>query len=232
MNHLQTLGLIGLSLLTFTRDVYAQEPVEQERDAPGADDASRLSYERGGLLGAGVSAGLKLGAGFSQPLGDLGSAFATELEVGYLLPVADRSLAVFAAGSYSAPKAEGKGLSDARLPGSARYELTQQTAAITLGLTYRLHLPLPMLRPYASVGPRLFLMRTNIDGSAGGEAFGLNHETVTRLGLFGALGAELHFGPGAALLEVSMAWAHIDNYVLRDTSVGALAVSLGYRVFL
>jgi hypothetical protein len=75
-------------------------------------------------------------------------------------------------------------------------------------------------------------MRTKIDGSAGGQAFGPNEETVTRVGLFGALGAELHFGPGAALLELSLAWARIDNYVLRDTSVGALSISLGYRIFL
>lgn len=192
----------------------------------------KLLYERGGLAGAGLGVGLKLGAGFSQPFGDLGSAFATELEVSYLLPVADRSLAVFASGGYAAPKAEGKGIDDARLPGPASYTLTQQTATLSLGLSYRLHLPVPMLRPYASLGPRLFLMRTDIRGSAGGQSFGDNQETVTRVGLYGALGAELHFGPGAALLELSLAWASIDNYVLRDTSVGALGVGLGYRVFL
>ena len=235
-NRFQTFGLICLTLLTCVRDARAEEPLNADatdgRDEPMSDDGSRFLYERGGLLGAGVSAGLKLGAGFSQPFDDLGSAFATELEVGYLLPFADRSLAIIASGAYSAPKAEGKGLTDARLPGSAQYALTQQTAAISLGLTYRLRLPLPMLRPYASLGPRLFLMRTKIDGSAGGQAFGPNEETVTRVGLFGALGAELHFGPGAALLELSLAWARIDNYVLRDTSVGALSISLGYRIFL
>lgn len=200
------------------------------RDSQGS--GGRELYERGGLLGAGVSAGLKLGAGFSQPFGDLGSTFASELELAYLLPVADHSLAVFVSGGYAQPKAEGKNLVDARLPGNANYTLTQRTATVSLGLTYRLHLPVPMLRPYASIGPRLFMMRTDIKGSAGGQSFGDNSETVTRIGFVGALGAELHFGPGAALIELSLAWASIDNYVLRDTSVGALGVALGYRVFL
>jgi hypothetical protein len=75
-------------------------------------------------------------------------------------------------------------------------------------------------------------MRTKISGSAGGQAFGANEETATHVGLFGALGAELHFGPGAALIELSMTWAHVDGYVLRDTSAGALGAAVGYRVFL
>lgn len=240
MTRLYTLCLISLLGLAIPRVSHAQA---REPDAPGAgpvndaepndhDGHDRELYERGGLAGAGLSVGAKLGAGFSQPFGKLGSAFTTELEVSYLLPFADRSLAIFASGAYAQPEATGKGLMDARLPGPASYTLTQQTATITLGALYRLHLPVPMLRPYAALGPRLFLMRTKTSGSAGGQAFGDNNETVTRVGLYGALGAELHFGPGAVLLELSLAWASIDNYVLRDTSVGALGVALGYRVFL
>jgi hypothetical protein len=95
-----------------------------------------------------------------------------------------------------------------------------------------LRVPIDMLRPYAAVGPRLYLMRTKISGKAGGESFGSNQETDTRIGVFGALGAELHVGPGAVLLEASLAWAKLDGYVLRNTSAGALGVALGYRIFL
>ncbi|HKU39472.1 MAG TPA: outer membrane beta-barrel protein [Polyangiales bacterium] len=192
-----------------------------------AEDAA---YERG--QGTGITLGLKLGGGFSQPFGDLGTSFLTELEVGYTLPVAKRSFAVFLSGAYTQPGAEGKDLKDDRLPGPASYELTQQELMLTLGLTYRLHLPTELVRPYASLGPRLFLMRTLVKGSAGGEAFGENDETATDIGVFGALGAELHIGPGAALFELSMTWAKIDGYVLRDTSAGALSVGVGYRLFL
>lgn len=203
-------------------------------DLPSASEepaeAEDARYERGDITG--VSLGLKLGAGFSQPFGDLGTGFLTELEVGYTLPVAKRAIAVFFSGAYTQPGAEGKGLTDARLPGPASYEISQQELLLTLGLTYRLHLPTKLIRPYASLGPRLFLLRTNVKGSAQGQAFGENHETATDIGVFAALGSELHFGPGAALIEISMTWAKVDGYVLRDTSAGALALGLGYRVFL
>jgi hypothetical protein len=193
------------------------------------DDTSDALYERGGLANAGLSLGLKLGAGFSQPFGDLGTGFLSEFEVGYALPVAKRSFALFVSGAYTQPGADRANLNDARLPGAASYVLSQQELMLTLGITYRLHLPTKLLRPYASIGPRVFLMRTKISGSAGGQAFGANEETATDVG---ALGAELHFGPGAALIELSMTWAHVDGYVLRDTSAGALGAAVGYRVFL
>lgn len=202
--------------------------IEGPSDEPNKDEDA--VYERG--KGTNLTLGLKLGAGFSQPFGDLGTGFLTELEVGYSLPVAKRAFTAFLSGAYMQPGAEGKDLKDARLPGPASWELTQQELLLTLGVTYRLHLPTKLVRPYGSLGPRLFLMRTKAKGSASGEAFGENEETATDFGLFGALGAELFVGPGAALFEVSMTWAKIDGYMLRDTSAGALAVALGYRFFL
>ena len=198
-----------------------------DRASAQADD---VVYERSDRTG--ITLGLKLGAGFSQPFGDLGTGFLTELEAGYTLPFARRALAVFLSGAYTAPGAEAKNLRDARLPGPASYELTQQQLMLTLGLTYRLHLPSKLVRPYASLGPRLFMMRTTVNGEADGEPFGENEETATAFGLFGALGAELFLGPGAALIELSMTWAKIDGYVLRDTSAGSLALAVGYRLFL
>jgi hypothetical protein len=202
------------------------------QDATAHADEHEASYERGGLAGTGVILGLKVGAGFSQPFGDLGSSFITELELGYALPFAKRSLSVFVSGAYTQPKAEGKNLADARLPGPARYELVQQEAMVTLGLSYRLHVPSKIVRPYLSAGPRLFLMRTKINGSADGQPFGKNEETASSVGVFAALGTELHLGPGAVLIELSTSWAKIDGYVLRATSAGALGLALGYRIFL
>jgi hypothetical protein len=76
------------------------------------------------------------------------------------------------------------------------------------------------------------MMRTTVNGEADGHAFGENEETGSAFGVFGALGAELFLGPGAALIELSMTWAQIDGYVLRDTSAGSLALAVGYRLFL
>jgi hypothetical protein len=188
-------------------------------------------YERGGLFSAGIVLGIKAGAGLSQPFGDLGSSFITELELGYNLPVLDRSFELFVAGAYTQPSAEGT-LTDERLPGPIKYSIKQQQAMVTLGLLYRVPLATDRFRPYLSAGPRLFAMRSEAKGSGGDEAFGQNEETATKLGVFAAVGGELQLGPGALLLEVSMSWAKLDAYVLRDTSTGALGLSLGYRFFL
>ncbi|MBM4362708.1 MAG: hypothetical protein FJ104_08505 [Deltaproteobacteria bacterium] len=53
-----------------------------------------------------------------------------------------------------------------------------------------------------------------------------------KFGFYGALGGELHVGPGAVLLEVQTGYAAVDGFVLRDTNVGALNAALGYRLFL
>ncbi|MEN9579510.1 MAG: hypothetical protein RJA70_2519, partial [Pseudomonadota bacterium] len=66
----------------------------------------------------------------------------------------------------------------------------------------------------------------------GDETFGKNFETGGAGGFFGALGGELHLGPGAALLELQASSASIDQFMLRNTNAGALSVSLGYRIFL
>jgi hypothetical protein len=224
-------------LISLAAPTSAQFEVEGEASVHDSDfgssdasDPNDVVYERADRTG--ITLGLKLGAGFSQPFGDLGTGFLTELEAGYTLPFARRALAVFVSGAYTAPGAEGKNLRDARLPGPASYELTQQELMLTLGLTYRLHLPSKLVRPYASLGGRLFMMRTTVNGEADGEPFGENEETGGAFGVFGALGAELFLGPGAALIELSMTWAKIDGYVLRDTSAGSLALAVGYRLFM
>jgi hypothetical protein len=188
-------------------------------------------YERGGLFGAGLVLAPKVGASFAQPFGDLGTSYIPELELGYNLPVLKRSLGLFVSGAYTAPKANGT-LRDDRLPEPVKYTLTQQQAQVTLGLLYRVPLATKWFRPYLSAGPRLFAMRTGAKGKGGSEPFGKNEETSTKLGVFAALGGELHVGPGALLLELSLSWVKIDGYILRNTSAGALGLSLGYRFFL
>jgi hypothetical protein len=213
------LTLITIALCA--SDARAQEPSGRER----------ALYEQGGLLGTGLVLGLKVGAGFGQPFGDLGTSYIPELELGYALPVLDRSLELFVSGAYTAPKAEGT-LSDDRLPSPVKYSLTQQQALVTLGLLYRVPLSTKWFRPYLAAGPRLFAMRTEAKGNGGSQPFGKNEETSTKVGVFAALGGELHVGPGALLLEVSLSWAKVDGYVLRKTSAGALGLSLGYRFFM
>jgi hypothetical protein len=189
-----------------------------------------IAYARG----TGLAVGLKLGGGFGQPFGDLGTSFVGELEVGYVLPPLNRAIEIFLAGQYTAPSTEGTVESDARLPGTGvmSYELTQRQAILTLGVLGRIPIPVRLLRPYVAAGGRLYLMRTEVTGTGGGEPFGDNEETASQLGFFAALGGELFVGPGALLLEIGLGYAPVDGFVLRNTNVGSLSTSLGYRLFL
>lgn len=210
--------------------------------APKEDpsDGTRPLYEtKGGVAGVGLVLGAKLGGGFSQPFSALGTSPVVEFELGYLLPPLGRSIEIFASGQYAAPKTSKDGVVDtfgadgkSRIPGPMSYELTEQEAIVTLGGLYRLPLPTPLFRPYVALGGRMYLLKTTVSGSAGTQAFGENQETATKVGFFGALGGELHFGPGAVLLEVQTGYASVNGFVLRDTNVGALNVALGYRLFI
>ncbi len=186
----------------------------------------------------GLVFGLKLGAGFSQPFSDLGSSFVTELEIGYLLPLPDpisRSIELFVTGQYAQPSVQGKTAeADPRLPddGIMHYDVTQQQLILTFGALYRLPLGGELLRPYAALGGRVYMMRSQIQGEVAEERFGDNEETATQGGLYGALGCDVFLGPGSAFVEVQVAHAKLDGYVMRDTNVGALNLALGYRLFL
>lgn len=188
----------------------------------------------------GLVIGPKLGANFSQVFGDLGTSLIGELEIGYLLPLpkpVGRSFEVFVTGQYTQPPIDGKtSKADPRLPGDGimRYDITQQQLILTLGVLYRIPLGGTVgqwLRPYAALGGRLYMMRTLVEGKAGGQDFGKNEETATEGGFYGALGGDVFLGPGSVFLEVQAVYASLDGFVMRDTRVGALNLAVGYRFF-
>lgn len=209
-------------------------------DTSSSDDSKDGPlYEKGGLAEIGLVVGGKLGGGFSQPFSSLGTSFVGELELGYTLPPLKHAIEIFVAGQYASPKTEGHDIVDifgpskgTRIPGKMSYDLTEQQAIVTLGGLFRIPLSIPMFRPYVALGGRMYLLRTTVSGTAGTQAFGSNDETATKFGFYGALGGELHFGPGAVLLEVQTGYAGVDGFVLRDTNVGALNVAVGYRLFI
>jgi hypothetical protein len=78
----------------------------------------------------------------------------------------------------------------------------------------------------------MYLLNTQVRGEAAGESFGENEETQTDIGLVVMGGLEAFVGPGALLGEVSFSWASVDGFVLRDTAVGGLGLSVGYRLII
>lgn len=238
LNNVAVTGMFIAGGLPFPTAAFAQ-------DKAPAETQDSFLYEKGGIAELGLSAGLKLGGSFSQPFGAFGSSGLGELELGYNLPFLKRALGVFISGQYSQPKAKDSGIEDdlgpvvdgetegsSRLPAPVEYELVQKQGALTLGLIYRVPVGVAMFRPYVAAGGRYYMLKTAITASSGDQAFGKNFETGGAGGFFGALGGELHLGPGAALLEVQASSARVDQLMLRETNAGAVMVSLGYRVFL
>jgi hypothetical protein len=200
----------------------------------GAQDASASAqapvYERGGMLGTGLVAGLKGAVGFGQVYDTTGLGLLGELELGWVTPY--DPVQVFLTGSYVSTSREESVGADARLPGDLSYDLAQQQFVLTLGALYRVPLSSELVRPYVGLGGRLYMTSTEIDGFGGGEPFGTYTEQGTDWGFYGCLGADVFVGPGSILVELQTGYAPVDRFVLQETSTGMLNVALGYRLFL
>jgi hypothetical protein len=198
--------------------------------------------ERKSPLDARASTGLvlagKVGIGLGKPFSDFGATPVFELELGYLLPFGapvNRSIEVFVDGQYTMAGMTGTSKqSDPRLPstGLVKYDLTQQALALSLGGIYHIDVGSELIMPYAGLGARMYLLKTKVKGSAGGQTYSPSDETQTRAGLLLLGGVEIFAGPGALLAELSFGWASVNSFVLRDTNLGALNLTLGYRLVL
>ncbi len=212
-----------------------QPPVVEQ---PASPPSHRTVAERGGLFGLGLVLAPKLGGGLGNVFFQgLGATFVGELEVGYALPLElplGRDLQLFGAFSYTGPSSTQQIDGDARLPdGGFSYTLTLHQVNATWGALYRIPTDaVPWLRPYVAAGARTVWSWTVIDGEAGGEPFGTYVESGFDLGAYGAVGADLYFGPGAVLVELQGATTFADRFVLRQTNTLAVQLAVGYRFFL
>ena len=198
-------------------------PRDEGEAAPSDDFRDRLLF-----------VGLRAGLGVPSLFNDLGLSYDLTLELGVVLPVLDGRLAISADVGYSAPAVSGGG-TDARvgaMGGDWHYSVTNQRLMISLGPVFRIFPPGSTFVPYVGVLGRMYMIRSTATGTGAGQPFGQNEETSTAYGVAGALGGELRLGPGAALLEVSLGWANMDQKITGSTSAGELGVQLGYRIFL
>jgi hypothetical protein len=208
-------------------------PMGQEEPAPAVEESMTRPEEEPSKVYHGrlVVLGLKLGAAINA-FNTLGPAFTPELEIGFLLPFLEQSFEVFVSGRWAAPSDEGKMDPDPRLPGDgvASWEVTRNELSLGLGLRYRIPLD-GAFTPYLGAGLRVYLLSTEVEGSADGQPFGKNEETGTAVGFLFQLGGEYALGPGALLLELAVNGAGLDQTILADTNVSSFDVYLGYRFF-
>ena len=212
-------SLAALTLLAIPSTSSAQE----------ASDSAPI-YERGGIAGLGLTAGLKGSLGFGQVYDTTGLGLGAELELGWVTPY--RPVQVFVSGAYKSTGREGGLADDPRLAAQGTYTLAQAQGIITLGALYRLPFGGDLLRPYAALGARVYLTSTEVTGASGDEPFGdVFVEQGTDLGAYGALGVDVFIGPGSILAEINTGWAPVGRFVLQDTSTGMLDIAVGYRMF-
>lgn len=212
--------------------VAAAESVSDEPPAEEEDDGENPAEAR---ASAGLVIGGKVGGGLGKPWSDFGATPVFELELGYMLPPLHRAIEIFVIGQYAQPGIDGESKEpDPRLPGAEplQYDVTQQWLALSLGALYRIDVGTDVVMPYGGLGARMYMLRTKVKGSVAGESFGENEETQSDFGLVLLGGVDIFLGPGALLAELSFGWAKLDGFVMRDTNLGALSLSVGYRVML
>jgi outer membrane protein with beta-barrel domain len=187
--------------------------------------AEQPQRDRGEVLVA-----AKVGGLFAEPFSHLGASYLVDVEIGYALPVLKHQLAIAIDGAYTAPEASGGGTNAQVASGGYTYQLQQREGILGLTLYYR-H-PIGRVTPYIGVGPRLFLLQSEVDGAAGTTPIHTSSEVSTKAGVGAPLGVGVRLGPGDLFLEASVLWAPIDHRITGDTNTGALTVSLGYRFVL
>ena len=175
-----------------------------------------------------VTAAVKLGGAFPSLFSGLDTTIQTEVEAGVLL--LDGRLDVSLTLGYARPPAS-HSADDPRLAGeSFQWSMQQDILVVGAMGRYRLLEPTSPFNVYGALGPRLYLLRTTVNGTSGEAQLGENRQYDTQAGLALATGAELRLGPGAALAELHFGAGPLRGLVTGDVSAGAVGLLLGYRM--
>lgn len=175
-----------------------------------------------------LTVGLKAGGIFPQVLNRLSSTYTVALEVGWLLPILNRQLALVVEGAYSAP-ATSVSVEDPRVAsGTYQYELIEQTFGLYAGPKYYF-LPLRgTFIPWVSVGIRAQFIESQLSGLSE-QPFGAQQEQGTHVAFGGQAGLGYHLGPGFLGLELQLISSPLDHLVTGKVDVGDLSVRAGYH---
>lgn len=204
--------------------------------APASTAAQPAGAAAGPLMAGGPVVGAHLGAGFGQVFGDLGTSFVGQLELGWVLDLpdpVDRGIQIFVDGQYAGPESNGRAAKpDERLPDGdgVHYSVVERQAIVDLGVRYRFPLE-GELRPFVSLGGRLFLLRSELKASAGGVKFPDREETGTHVGMVADGGLDWLIGSNAVSFALQMGYGGDTGARIRNAGLGSLSMLLGYRRF-
>lgn len=175
-----------------------------------------------------LTAAVKLGGAFPTLFSELETTGQAEVEAGLLL--LDGRMDVSLTAGYARPPAS-HAADDPRLEGEG-FEWSMQQDILVVGVLgrYRLLDPSSPFNVYGALGPRIYMLRTTVNGTSGGEEFGENRQYDTQAGLALAAGAEIQLGPGSGLAELHLGAGPLRGLVTGEVSAAAPGLLVGYRL--
>lgn len=127
--------------------------------------------------------GVRVGGFFPQVFNELSTSYLVSVGGGYVLPALDHRLAIVVDAGYTRPERE-QTIEDPRLAeGSYSYTLIQHDLTFFVGGHYHFLDLRETFIPYAGLGLRVHLLKSEIDGQSGEPRFGTNEETSTQFGV-------------------------------------------------
>lgn len=221
MNRLLIATLLLCSSAALAQTNEPSDPNATTAPTTASSDAADATVPPGSIL-------LAPKVGFFKSTSALGGAPYLGAELGYVLPVLERKLALSLEFSWTPPQFSSS-ISDPRLTVDGNtvdgsYTLSMSELSLLLSAVYRLENVVEHFTPYAGVGPSLYFH------SAKMEAFGsTNTERATRFGFQVLLGGEYAVGPGGVFLEAHYHFEPIDFVTTGNTNVGGFLAAVGYR---
>ena len=191
-----------------------------------------------------ITAGLKAGVNLSQPFSELGTGPEITVEGGYVLPWIEQRLRVLLQIGWIRTKSDrdldqtNTGSNADNFPpegpdGSYSYKVTEDELMITPAFYGQLWpRESKVWTPYATLGPRIYMLRTRVDGQeeASGADFGRSTEKGTKAGLQFTAGVEYKLWRGSLLGELALGWSFLDHRTTGHTNTGSLGINFGYRL--
>lgn len=228
---------LALAASFFALTAAAQEPSPPPSTAPAPSAAAAPSTPPEGPRGdekpkahGGLLAGAKVGGLLS--FGGLDPNARVGLELGYVFPWLDRSIALLLAADYAAPKSSGTKTGDPRVEGGTYdWHLTEQMLALMPVVMFR-YTKLRSVVPYAGIGPRIYLLQSTVRGAVGSVTIPETTERSTKVGFGVPFGVEVKLGPGALIGELLLEYGSLDHTATGSSNTGALSLALGYRILL
>lgn len=210
-------------LLLFTSPALAQaaNPNPDQPSGSGSAPAERK--------GVGFLASAKIGG--LIPFDGLSPGYQFGLEAGLVLPVLHRGLSINVDVDYAQATSSSTTTDPRVTNNSYTWNINQEFFTIMPLVMWRITTISKRIVPFVGVGPRIYMYRSTVYGTAGtNNPIDPTTEVSTQVGFGVPFGAEIKLGPGGILAEFLGQWGLLEHTATGESHAGAIGLSLGYRL--